>query len=312
MKPIPILAGPTASGKTQLSLHLAEKLPIEIISSDAMMVYTGMDIGTAKPTLAERTGVPHHLIDIRSPAENFSVQDWVLRAEDTIADIVARGRVPLVVGGTGFYVRALSQGLPTTPASDMSAISALQTELAMRGLDAMLGELAAAAPADAHRAERNPRRVLRSLEVLRATGKAPSQFENRPAKYRYKKIILMPARQQLEKNIALRAEQMIKAGLIEETRALMPIFLKDGRRPTSFQAIGYKQALDHLLGTTRPDGRHEDVTLEEATRRIALATRQYAKRQETWFKAEPNAIIVNFADQAEELLRQCIDEFLRS
>ena len=303
---IPILAGPTASGKTALSLELGAKFPLEVVSSDAMVVYLRMDIGTAKPSLEERGLVPHHLIDLLEPGTDFSVAQWVNLAEAAITDILARGRIPFVVGGTGFYIRALSQGLPSTPPSEPELMASLENELSTRGLDDLIAEVASVSQYDADRAERNPRRVLRALEIIRVTGKPASAFEPRTPKFKFAKIALIPPREELLKRIELRSKQMLEAGLIEEARALMPVFLRDGRRVTSFQAIGYKQALDHLTGVTMDDGTHRDLPLGEVENRINLATRQYAKRQETWFKAEPDTKIVSSLDDARIELEQLL------
>ncbi len=305
---IPILCGVTASGKTALSLELAKHFPLEVISADAMMVYSELDIGTAKPSLEERQHVPHHLIDILPPNTDFSVAAWVKAAEFAIAEILARGNIPMVVGGTGFYIRALSQGLPSTPMSDPNAMQRLEAELKAQGLDAMLTELQTASPEDAMRSQRNPRRVLRALEILRGTGKAPIEFQPIPAKYTFGKFALIPETSVLEPRIATRTQWMLNHGLLEETRELIPIFARDGRRATSFQAIGYKQVLDHLLGTTDEAGNAVAITLEETERRINLATRQYAKRQATWFKAEPNVqVFTNL-----EAIRTALHGFLVS
>ena len=299
---MPVLCGPTASGKTALSLELARRFPLEVVSADAMMVYRGMDVGAAKPTPEERALVPHHLLDLVAPDEPFSVAQWVAAAEEAIAGVIARGRVPFVVGGTGFYIRALSQGLPTTPASDPARVSALEVELLERGLDAMLAELGTASPADAARAERNPRRVLRSLEVLRATGQGPSAFPTSPPRFAYAKVALIPDRAPLEARIRERTAAMLEGGLVEEARALLPAFTREGRRATSFQAIGYKQALDHLTGVYRESGERRELPLAEVAERINLATRQYAKRQETWFRAEPGVTVVATLEDARQAL----------
>jgi tRNA dimethylallyltransferase len=287
--PIPVLAGPTASGKTALSLEMAARYPVEIISADAMMVYRGMDIGTAKPSPQERGDIPHHMIDLIEPGDDFSVTTWVQTTENIIAEILSRKRIPLVVGGTGFYIRSLAQGLPTTPASNHNAIVQLEAELAEKGLEAMLAELERASPEDAIRAERNPRRVLRALEIYRSSGKPPSFFALKPAAFLYSKVVLLPPRGSLESRIEARTKAMIEAGLIMEAAELSLDFVKDGKRLTSFQAIGYKQAIDHMTGV---------IQLEEVERRINLATRQLAKRQETWFNAEPDATILTTIDDA--------------
>jgi tRNA dimethylallyltransferase len=299
---IPVLCGLTASGKTALSLELAKHHRLEIISADAMMVYRGMDIGTAKPSVLERDNTPHHLIDILPPNQNFSVAEWVRAAETAIGEILARGKTPLVVGGTGFYIRALSQGLPSTPMSEPAQIAKLEQELQKQGLDALYAELEQHSPQDAERSQKNPRRVLRALEILRGTGQAPSSFAPIPPKYTFFKVALVSAMSDLEPQIAQRVEWMFASGLLKEAQELADIFAKDGRRATSFQAIGYKQALDYLLGTSDANGNHVAIDLEETKRRVVLATRQYAKRQSTWFKAEPNALLVSGVLEARALL----------
>lgn len=291
MLKIPVLAGPTASSKTALSLALAAHHRIEVISADAMMVYRQLDIGTAKPSRFERDQVPHHLIDIADPNTDFSVTEWVVAAESAIADVVQRGKIPLVVGGTGFYIRALSQGLPSAPPSDPDAMGRLEVELRSQGLDRMIAELVAVSPSDAERTQRNPRRVLRALEILRGTGRAPATFSPTAPRFSYQKFVLLPDKALLETRIAARTSAMLMGGLLEETRDLLRVFSRDGRRATSFQAIGYKQALDHLLGVPDGAGVVQPISLAETERRINLATRQYAKRQATWFAREPDAQI---------------------
>lgn len=289
MLKIPVLAGPTASGKTALSLELARRFPIEVISADAMMVYRQLDVGTAKPTLLERRAVPHHLIDIADPNTDFSVTEWVTAAESAIAGVLERGHIPLIVGGTGFYIRALSQGLPSAPPSDPALIQRLEVELKNQGLDAMIAELGEVSPSDAERTQRNPRRVLRALEILRGTGRAPATFSPKAPRFSFEKFVLLPDKALLETRIAGRTSAMLKGGLLNETGGLLDTFSRDGRRATSFQAIGYKQALDYLLGVPDGAGVVQRIGLEETERRINLATRQYAKRQATWFAREPEA-----------------------
>lgn len=291
MLKIPVLAGPTASGKTALSLALAKRYPLEIISADAMMVYRSMDVGTAKPNLLEQSAVPHHLIDIADPNTDFSVTEWVTAAESAIADVLERGHVPLIVGGTGFYIRALSQGLPSAPPSDPVAMQRLEVELKKQGLDRMIAELGEVSPSDAERTQRNPRRVLRALEILRGTGRPPNSFTPKAPRFSYQKFVLLSDKALLETRIAARTSAMLEGGLLEETRGLLGTFSREGRRATSFQAIGYKQVMDHLLGVPDGAGVVQPISLEETERRINLATRQYAKRQATWFAREPDAQI---------------------
>ncbi|GGJ29776.1 tRNA (adenosine(37)-N6)-dimethylallyltransferase MiaA [Deinococcus roseus] len=281
MKPIPVLLGPTASGKTALALEMARMFPIEIVSADAMLVYRSLDIGTAKPTQAELQAVPHHLIDIVDPQQEYDVARFVQDAEQAIADIQARNRIPLVVGGTGFYVKALQQGLPLTPRADEALQQQIWHELEHRGLDALLAEISAVNPAEAQRMQRNPRRVIRALEVQRRTGKFPGDFGYTTPRFQYRLFGLSPVFPDLEKRIALRVQQMFAAGLVHEVKSLLDVLSEDtGRRPTALQAIGYKEVLEGLS-----EGHSEAAMIEK----ITLATRQYAKRQLTWLKTQLHA-----------------------
>ena len=293
---IPLLTGPTASGKTALSLELAALYPLETISADSMMVYRGMDIGTAKPSLEERALVPHHLIDVRDPWQDYDVTQFVQDAETAIADVLERGKTPLVVGGTGFYISALTSGLTTTPKADLSVQRELEAELAGRGLDALLEQVQQVRPSELARLERNPRRVIRALELYRRTGKFPSQFPRTTPRFQYASVALSPPREDLERRIELRVNAMLSAGLVQEVHGLylkMSGFLE--RYPTSFQAIGYKEVLEHMEPEwTRPqDGDRREVLLGPNRKRpdplretLILNTRQYAKRQLTWIRTQ--------------------------
>ena len=269
---IPVLAGPTASGKTSAAVELAQVYPLEIISADAMMVYRGMDIGTAKPTLAERKAVPHHLIDVVAPNTAFNVADYVRLAELAIEDVLERDKVPFIVGGTGFYIRALVQGLPTTPEVDEDVQAPLWERFEKEGLEPLHQELLVKSPADAKRAQRNPRRVIRALEILERTGKAPSEFSMTKPAYSYKQLSLLPSLDVLEPRIEARTEAMFEAGLVAEVEGLLAQY---DSFATARQAIGYKEVMSYLAG---------ELTLEESKAAITLVTRQYAKRQRTWFR----------------------------
>jgi len=295
-----MLAGPTASGKSAAALDLALRFDLEIVSADAMQVYRGMDVGTAKPTAAERARVPHHLIDVVSPAEAYSVADYVAAAETVIAEIQGRGRLPLVTGGTGFYLRALREGLATVPPADPAAQAPLWQAVEEGKLAALAGRLAEVAPDDARRAGRNPRRVVRSLEVLERTGRPPSAFPRTVPRFTYDLVVLLPSMDVLRPRIARRTRAMFDAGLVEEVRRLLAAY---PQQPTALQAIGYKEVARHLRGET---------DLEETMAAVALATTQYAKRQRTWFRAEREATFLEqVGEEAEAALRDWLDALTR-
>lgn len=275
-----MLAGPTASGKSAAAFRLARQHGLEIVSADAMQVYRGMDIGTAKPPAGERELVPHHLLDVVSPAEPFSVADYVRLAEEAIAAILSRGRLPLVTGGTGFYLGALRRGLPTVPPADRQAQEPLWQQVEQGGLHELMAELQRLAPRDAIRAGSNPRRVVRSLEVLRTTGEPPSSFPLTPPRHRYQLQLLTPSNEVLRQRITARTAAMFKQGLVAEVAWLLQRY---PQQPTALQAIGYKEVAEHLRGET---------SLPEAQAAVESATHRYAKRQRTWFRAEPEALTV--------------------
>ncbi|WP_038046789.1 tRNA (adenosine(37)-N6)-dimethylallyltransferase MiaA [Thermus caliditerrae] len=278
MEAVPVLAGPTGSGKTLLALRLAEELPVEVVSADATMVYRGMDVGTDKPTSKERARVPHHLVDVLEPSEAMSVARFLDLAEAAVADILARGKVPLVVGGTGYYIRALSQGLHELPPPEPEVQAQLWQELGVKGLEALLAELAQQSPEDALRVGRNPRRLVRALEVLRRTGVPPARFSRRLPRFRYRKLVLWPERDWLWPKLEERAKRQFAGGLVEEVRALLERY---PNLPTALQAIGYKEVVGYLRG---------EYSLEEALKRDIRAVKAYAKRQYTWFRREPGDV----------------------
>lgn len=286
---VPVIAGPTATGKSSLALRLAEEHGLEIVNADAMQVYKGMDIGTAKPLMDERSRVPHHVVDVVTPAEAYSVARYVADAHHAIQDVFSRGGTPLVVGGTGFYIRALRQGLPTTPPADPEAQAPLWEAVEQGRLAELIEELTAAAPEDAERAAENPRRIVRSLEVLRRTGRPPSAFPFSTPLFGYALHVLSPPADDLRRRIVRRAHQQFDAGLVAEVSGLLSRYPE---QPTALQAIGYKEVVAHLRGSS---------SREEALEAVISATVRYAKRQRTWFRAERAAIVWRVSgDQAEE------------
>ena len=284
--PVPILTAPTASGKTALALALARESaaagrPVEIVAADAFTVYRGLDIGTAKPSAAERAAVPHHLLDVADVTEDYSVAAYTRAAESAVADILARGARPLVVGGTGFYLTALTRGLPLTPPADVAARAVVEAELEARGLDALLADIAAENPAEAARMERNPRRVVRALEIRRRTGRYPGDFGHAPPAFSYRVVAFTPPDAEMPERIAARTRAMLAGGWPDEARWLATqVDPRREPRPTAWQALGYREALAVAGG---------DLDPEEAAARIVLATRQYTRRQLTWTRRQLGA-----------------------
>ena len=298
------LVGPTASGKSELSMQLAESLGAEIISADSALVYRGMNIGTAKPSHADRARVPHWLIDTREPTEAYSAADFVSDAESAIADIQARGRIALVVGGTLLYVRALLQGLSTLPPADPKLRTVLASELQTRGAAELHAELGRVDPTAAARIHPNdPQRLLRALEVYRQTGNAISSLQGawKAAPRRTGLLLgLIPAdRALLHTRIAARLDAMLAAGFLDEVRALMAVPGMHDDLP-AMRAVGYRQALGHLRGEYGQD-RFRELAL--------YATRQLAKRQLTWLRGEPD---LNVFDPAGAEALNCMLTRIRS
>jgi tRNA dimethylallyltransferase len=239
------LLGPTASGKSRLAMQLAGAHPIEIVGIDSAQVYRGMDIGTAKPSAAERLAVPHHLIDLLDPTDSYSAGKFRADAIRLVGEIASRGRIPLLVGGTMLYYRALSQGMDELPAADPSIRAQIDREAAAKGWPALHAELAKADPAAAARLKPNDaQRLQRALEVFRATGKTLSSLHSGGGKsppFALKAFALAPGdRSKLHRRIAARFDAMLKAGLVEELRALRARFDLNAQLP-SMRTVGYRQ-----------------------------------------------------------------------
>jgi tRNA dimethylallyltransferase len=271
-----VLAGPTASGKTALALRVAEAAGAEILSMDSMLVYRGMDVGTAKPTPQERARTPHHLIDLVAACEEFGVQDWLAQARAARDRVAARGRRALFVGGTAFYLKALCAGLFEGPEPDPALRAELERRHREEGPQLLMAELAAVDPESAARLHANDRkRVVRALEVWLQTGKPLSQWQTQWGGEGAAPLTLVSLaidRQQLAERIALRTRSMLDAGWVEEVRALQAA---GGLGRTARQAVGYSEVVELAAGR---------ATHAETEQLIALRTRQFARKQLTWLR----------------------------
>ncbi len=287
------LMGPTCTGKTALALRLAERFPLEIVSVDSALVYRGMDIGTSKPSAAERAAVPHHLIDVCDPSEPYSAGRFRRDALECIARIRERGRVPLLVGGTMLYFRALTHGLAPLPEADAAVRAAIDAQARASGWGTLHAELARADPEAAARIRPlDAQRIQRALEVWRLTGQRISDLQRRaePAPLRLARFALMPVdRATLYRRIDARFDAMLQSGLVDEVRRLRSRGDLTPDLP-SLRAVGYRQLWAHLAGTTSLDA------AVEAARR---ATRNLAKRQLTWLRADPDTSWIRALEEPE-------------
>jgi tRNA dimethylallyltransferase len=271
------IVGPTATGKTEVGILVAEVIGGEIISADSMAVYRGMDVATAKPTGEERARVPHHLVDIIRPDEPFSVADYVQRADAAIEEIRGRGRVPIVVGGSGLYVRALIDGKSAAP---VPPDRALRARLAEQGVEALYAQLAQVDPEAAARiSPADEKRIIRALEVCLTTGEPISRLQaldrHRPPRYNACRFALTYPREELYRRIEARIDRQLAAGLVVEVRGLLARGY--GEDLPAMKGLGYAQAARFLRG---------GCTLAEAVVQLKRDTRRFAKRQMTWFRAD--------------------------
>ena len=274
------ILGPTASGKTRLALSVATVLPIEIISLDSALVYRDMNIGTAKPNAAELASVPHHLIDIISPMAAYSAADFVSDTLRLVGDIHARGRLPVIVGGTMMYYQALSQGLNTLPSANAGVRAQLAADKANIGLSGLYQRLLEVDPVTAARLSANDsQRIERALEIHAITGQAMSellQAQNETNHIGLETVTLVPEqRTQLHHSIAERYDVMLQAGFVEEVQALQQQYPDLHADLPSMRCVGYRQVWDYLAG---------DTTFDEMRELGIIATRQLAKRQLTWLR----------------------------
>ncbi len=282
------LAGPTASGKSAIALALAERVPLEIISVDSALVYRGMDIGTAKPSAAERAAVPHHLIDLLDPHEAYSAAQFVADATRLVDEITARGRLPLLVGGTMLYFKIMIDGLDAVPAADPALRAALNAEAFARGWPALHADLARVDPASAARLPpTDAQRIGRALEVFRATGRTLSSFHSAPRAAQPVALIALEPRSRawLHERIGLRFEAMLAQGLVDEVRALRSRRDLHAGLP-SMRCVGYRQTW-----TALGEGLTGDALAATVRERGVAATRQLAKRQLTWLRGMQRSVV---------------------
>jgi tRNA dimethylallyltransferase len=285
LPPVVVLMGPTASGKSRLAIELADALNGEIVSVDSSLVYRGMDIGTAKPTPAERAAVPHHLIDILDPSEVFSTGQFRDQTLALIADIAARGRLPLLAGGTMLYFNALLRGLAELPSADPAIRRAIEARAAREGWQALHAELARIDPPAAARIHPNdPQRLQRALEVFYITGRTLSDLcegsRSPELPFRPLRLVLAPSsRAVLAERIAERFRRMLEEGFLEEVEVLHRRGDLNETLP-SIRAVGYRQAWAYLEG---------ECDFDSFAERVIIATRQFAKRQFTWLRKETEA-----------------------
>ena len=286
LPPAIFLMGPTASGKTGVAVELAQRLPVELISVDSALVFRDMDIGTAKPDAATLARAPHHLIDIISPTEAYSAAAFRHDALRLMADITARGKIPLLVGGTMLYFKALREGLSPLPQADAEVRAKLDAIIAQHGIEHLHAELA---KVDAETAARlhstDTQRIQRAMEIYLVSGKPMSklikQQEQKPLPYDIRSIALIPSdRAVLHQRIATRFADMMKQGLLDELRGLRQKYALH-RDMTSMRCVGYRQAWEYLEG---------EISEAELMEKGIAATRQLAKRQLTWLRSTPDII----------------------
>ena len=299
------LAGPTGTGKTAFALEIAQLLPVEIISVDSALVYRGMDIGTAKPSAAEQAAVPHHLIDLIDPLDAYSAGQFVISAKQIAADILARGRLPLLVGGTMLYFKALREGLSELPQGEPALRVELDARAAEIGWPAMHAELARLDPVTAARlAPNDSQRIQRALEVCQLAGRPMSELhQQRDGAVDWPMISLEPRdRAWLHQRLGVRFEQMLTLGLLDEVRGLRERGDLHADLP-AMRCVGYRQAWEAL----------ETGNFKDLAERGTIATRQLAKRQLTWLRASPQRHVIACDDpQAKLHLLACLQRLLTS
>ena len=297
-----VICGPTASGKTALSIELAKKIDGEIISADSMQIYKDMNIGTAKPTAQEMQGIKHYLLDFISPEERYSVADYKIDAKKAIKEIIEKGKTPIIVGGTGLYVDSLIYEIEYPNIEfDENYRKELEEQVKKEGLDKLYEKAKQIDPQAIEKISRNDaKRILRILEIYHATGKTKTQQEiesrKKEVEYDYKVFALNWDREKLYQRINKRVDIMIEQGLIKEVKEISK---KYNKFPTAMQGLGYKEVVDYLEG---------NCTKEEMIEKIKKETRHYAKRQLTWFRKNKQTIWLN----GEGSVQENIDNILKN
>ncbi|MBO7449589.1 MAG: tRNA (adenosine(37)-N6)-dimethylallyltransferase MiaA [Clostridiales bacterium] len=288
---IPIIAGPTASGKSSLAIELAKRIDGEVISCDSMQIYKGLDIGTAKVTKDEIQMIPHHMIDIVEPEVTFSVSDFITMAYDIIEDILSRGKMPILCGGTGQYISAFYEGIKYVDQPiDQALVDKLYKQAESEGIDEIYEALEEVDPEAASKIHKNnTRRVIRAYAVYLSTGKTFTWWNENSKKdgpkYPYKLFTLDYDRNIIYDRINKRVDVMVKDGLVDEVKSIYESYnLKES---TAIQALGYKEIIEYLDG---------NISLDEAIYQIKLRSRHYAKRQLTWFRYMENREIIDIND----------------
>ena len=307
MKKILCVVGPTASGKTALAIQLAKELDGEVISCDSMQIYRRMDIGTAKPTAEEMQGIVHHMIDICDPTEDFSVSRYTDMATPILEDVLARGKTAIIAGGTGLYVDSLIRGNDFSPIPATGHRQRLEARIEAEGVDPLLEELRQVDPESADNSMRNPRRIIRALEVYYETGETITAHNLRTKAIppRYDPIWIgldFADRADLYARIDKRVEVMLEMGLLEEIKSILASGIPE--KATALQAIGYKEFVDALAGRS---------SLESAIAQVQQSSRRYGKRQLTWFRhkenmnwiiRQPDTPAAEILEQARQILRK--------
>jgi tRNA dimethylallyltransferase len=290
------ITGPTASGKSSLALQLAQEVPLEIISMDSAQVYVGMDIGTAKPSLAEQARVPHHLIDLRTPTQSYNAAEFVRDTQVCIAQIRQRGHLPLIVGGTMLYFKALMQGLSDLPPTDTHVRARIQAQAEQLGWPAMHAQLTQQdAPTAARLAPHDKQRIGRALEVIAITGKPLSSHFEQSVSTTAPRILhtsIEPERSVRWQRIEARLDHMLARGLVDEVRHLRAQHDLHADLP-AMRCVGYRQVWQYLEGA---------ITQTQLREQAIAATRQLAKRQMTWLRAMPHRVVVEDLAQLRPLL----------